>query len=368
MNRFLCQEVSLTSDNSTTSQLPQKVVFISIYALPILGLAGNSLILIVILSNAHFNRSSFSVYVKSMAISDTFVLIFKFLSYINKESKYYLPSLCTILTFCSEASVLLSVWIIVSITIERTLVILFPLQKKKFVTAYRARLIVMIIATLTILFSIRLLIIPVDTSSNQTKRCHSTSSKWITYRRINKVITEFGYCYIPLTIVIIGNALAISAVKRAVIRRHDMLTNNSYRKEQRFDAHENQFMLMLLIVTIMFIVYFVPFTVTSVISRTGLPFGMCFTRRMMRNFILTHRFAELLKDLNFCTNFIIYCISGRRFRYAFVSLIKRIHRRTSFHSPSIDKNRFRSDYLLKNYCNGKAVPVSTKNTMEESQF
>ena len=89
---------------------------------------------------------------------------------------------------------------------------------------------------------------------------------------------------------------------------------------------------------------------------------------MMRNFILTHRFAELLKDLNFCTNFIIYCISGRRFRYALVSLIKRIHGRTSFHSPSMDKNRFRSDYLLKKYCDGKPVPLSTKNTMEESQF
>lgn len=367
MNRFLCEKNSLTSSNSTSSQLSQKIVFISIYALPILGLAGNSLILLVILGNTHFKRSSFSIYVKSMAVSDTFVLTFKFFSYINKETKYYYPSLCTILTFCSEASVFLSVWIIVSINVERTLVVLFPLHKKKFVTASRARMIVIIIASLSILFSIRLLIIPVDTSSNQSKRCHSTSLKWITYRRVNKIITEFFYCYIPLTIVIIGNILAVFAVKRAVIRRHDFLTNNSYRKERRFEAHENQFMLMLFIVTIMFIIYFVPFTITSVITRTGLPFGICFTKRMMRNFILTHRFTELLKDLNFCTNFIIYCISGQRFRYALVSLIKQIHGRTSFHSLSV-YNRIRSDYLLKTYCDGKIVPISSKNTMEESQF
>lgn len=368
MNRFLCEQTQLISDNATTFQLSQKLVFVSIYVLPILGLAGNSLVLLVILSDAHFNRSSFSVYVKSMAVSDTLVLILKFWSYINKETKHYFPSLCTILTFTSEASVLLSVWIIVTITIERTLVILFPLHKRKFVTAYRARFIVIIIATLTILFSIRLLIIPIDTSSSQTKRCHPTSFKWISYRRINKLITEFGYCYIPLTIVIIGNVLAVCAVKRAIIRRHDILTNQSYRQRQRFNTHENQFMLMLLVVTITFIICFVPFTITSVISRTGLPFGICFTKKMMRNFLVLHRFAELLKDLNFCINFMIYCISGRRFRHALVSLIKRIHGQRSFSSQTLDKNRLQSDYLLKKYVDGRLAPISTKNTIEESQF
>ena len=368
MNRFLCEQTQLISNNSTAFQLSQKLVFVSIYALPILGLACNSLVLLVILSDAHFNRSSFSVYVKSMAVSDTLVLIFKFWSYINKETKYYFSSLCTILTFCSEASVLLSVWIIVTITIERTLVILFPLHKKKFVTAYRARFIVLIIASLTILFSIRFLIIPIDTSNNQLKRCHPTSFKWVSYRRINKLITEFGYCYIPLTIVIIGNVLAICAVKRAVIRRRDILTNRSYRQRRRVDANENQFMLMLLIVTIMFIICFVPFTMTSVIARTGLPFGICFTKRMMRNFLLLHRVAELLKDLNFCINFIIYCISGRRFRYALVMLIKRLHGQRSFSSQTLEKNRFLSDYLLKKNVDCRLAPLSTKNTMEESQF
>ena len=368
MNRFLCNRNSSAYDNSTASQFSQNLVLTSVYVLPILALAGNSLILLVIQTNAQFNRSSFSVYVKSMAISDTLVLGFKLASYLNKESKYYFAPLCTILTFCSEASVLLSVWIIVTITIERTLVVLFPLHKKKFVSVSRARFIVIAIGILTILFSIRLLIIPIDTSAEQTKRCHPTSLKWISYRRINKVITEFAYCYIPLAIVIIGNVLTICTVKRAVIRRQEMFTNSIYQNKRQSDANESQLMMMLLMVTLMFIVYFVPYTITNVIQRNGLPFNTCFTVKGIKIFFLTHRFSELLKDLNFCTNFIIYCISGRRFRHAFVVLFKKFYRHSPFNSQSLENSRNRSDYLLKKYSEQKTVPLSVRNTLEESQF
>jgi G protein-coupled receptor 139 len=368
MNRFLCEPNSTVYDNSTVSQFSQKLVLTSVYILPVLALAGNSLILVVILNNAQFNRSSFSVYVKSMAISDTFVLIFKLASYLNKESKKYFPSLCTILPFCSEASVLLSVWIIVTITIERTLVVLFPLHKNKFVSTYRARFTVMIIGIVTIIFSIRLLIIPIDTTIQQTKRCHPTSQQWISYRRVNKIITEFAYCYIPLAIVIIGNLLTVCTVKRAVIRRHDMLTNNSYQQKRQSDSSENQLMLMLLIVTLMFIVYFVPYTITSVISRKGLPFHRCFTTEGIKIFFLIHRLSELLKDLNFCTNFIIYCISGGRFRRALIMFLKNVYRRSPLNSQSFENNRNRSDYLLKKYSERRTIHLSAKNTIEESQF
>jgi hypothetical protein len=368
MNRFLCDRNSFTLDNSTAYQFSHKLAEISIYILPILALAGNSLTLLVILTNHQFNRSSFSVYVKSMAISDTCVLICKLISYQNKTSNlFYFPSLCTILIFFGEASVLLSIWIIVLITIERTLVVLFPLHKRKFVSAYRARFTVIIIAILTIIFSARILIIPIDTSIEQKKRCHPISN-WISYRRINIIITEFGYCYIPLTIVIIGNISTICTVKRAVIRRQSMLINNSSQQKRKMDSNEKQLMFMLLIVTLMFIIYFVPFTIINLISRWGLPFHKCFTQESFEIYIIIRALCDLLKDLNFCTNFIIYCVSGRRFRFALTSLFKRFHRKSYLTSQYLDPNRNRSDYFLKLYCEQRLNRLSTKTTMEESQF
>jgi G protein-coupled receptor 139 len=356
------------SDNATAFQFTEQLNDISMYILPILALVGNSITLLVILTNPQFNRSSFSVYVKAMAISDTFVLIFKLLSYQNKTSKYfYFSSLCTILIFCSEASVLLSIWIIVSITIERTLVVLFPLHKKKFVSVYRARSIVIIIGILTIIFSTRVLIIPIDKSIEHIRRCHPMPG-WQSYRRINKTITEFGYCHIPLTIVIIGNLLTICTVKRAVVQRHDMFRNSTYEQKRQMNSNEKQLMLMLLIVTLMFIVYFVPFTIVEIIQRWGLPFGICFTQKSFEIYMIIRSLSELLKDLNFCTNFIIYCVSGRRFRYALISLFKRLHRRSSLTSINFDSNRNRSDYLLKRYCEPRTNYLSARNTIEESQF
>lgn len=369
MNRFLCHQNSTGIENATDHLFSQRLSIYSVYTLPILALAGNSLTLLVILLNPQLNRSSFSVYVKSMAVSDTLVLLFKFLSYQNKTSKYYHPSLCTLLVFCADTSTLLSVWTIVLITIERTFVVLFPLHIKKFISACRARVLILIISLLTILLSARVLIIPIDRSKTHNYRCLSPSS-WHPYIRLSTTIKEFSYCYIPLTIVIIGNLLTICAVKQAVIRRHDMLTNSSYKEHRQMDSNKNQLMLMLLIVTLMFIVYFVPFTITHVISKSGLPFGLCFKKKSLEIFFIMHALGDLLKDLNFCTNFIIYCVSGKRFRHAFFSLCKLdFHRyQSSFNSRLYDAPKNPREFLFKKNFERRLTPVSGKHTVEESQF
>lgn len=365
MNKFLCESNSITFSNVTTYQFPKQLSDVSIHLLPILALAGNSLTLLVIFTNSHLNRSSFAVYVKTLAVSDTAVLLFKFFSYQNKTSRrFYFPSLCTILVFCGEASVLLSVWAIVAITIERTLVVLFPFHRKKFVSAYRARMAILGIFVGSVAFSARILVVPIDRSVNPVIRCQS-SSNWTSYRNINMTITEFGYCYIPLALVIVGNLLTVSTVKRAFLQRHDLITNHSFHQKRRVETSENQLMLMLLIVTLMFIINFVPFTIMNIVARWGLPFRMCFTQRSFGTYLILRSLCELLKDLNFCTNFLVYCLSGRRFRYAFCSLYKCHRRRQSVLSPgNIQLQKGRGYYSSKS----NSEQHSGRKTLEDTHL
>ena len=371
MNRFLCEPNGLMFNFSTAYQWTEKFTHLSIYLLPIVAVASNALILLVVLSNAQLNRSSFSVYVKCMAISDTLVLLLKFLSYENKTSKYfYFPSMCTGLVFLSDASVLLSVWTIVLITIERTLVVIWPLHIKKFVSASRARVSIIIIAALSLLFSTRLLFIPMDNSPTQTKRCHPVDS-WRAYRQLNATITEFAYCFVPLTLVIMGNCVTLYTVKRAIFRRREIVSNHTHQQQKRrMETHENQLMLMLFVVTLMFIVYFVPFTISNIVLRWGLPFGFCFTQASFEKYLIIRSFCELLKDFNFCTNFIIYCISGRRFRYALCSLSNCCRRGLcvcSSQQQRQESTKQRGDRLLQlNLL--KSSRVIAKQTIEERQF
>ena len=338
------------------------------YVLPLLALAGNSLTLLVFITNTQLNRSSFSVYVKSMAVTDTLVLLFKLISYLNKTAKYfYAPWLCTILIFCGEASVLLSIWTIALITIERTLVVLFPLHTKKLLSVSRARVLTVIMACVALAFSARILIIPIDVSPQQRKRCYPVTD-WQPYRKLNATITEFGYCYIPLAIVIVGNFLTLYTVKRALFNRQHVLTNNAYCKTRAIDVHENQLMLMLLMVTVMFIVYFVPYTITNAMARWGLPFGLCFTQRAFKVYLLLRSISELLKDLNFCTNFIIYCISGRRFRYALISLIKNLSRAPAAMSGKVTVSRQLHQRLLNINYGLMNFHALQRHTIDESQF
>ncbi|CAF2885332.1 unnamed protein product [Rotaria sp. Silwood2] len=365
MNRFLCEPNSLMFNSSAAFHFSQTLSYTSIHALPIIALATNSLILLVVLTNSRLNRSSFSVYVKSMAISDTLVLVLKLISFENKTSKaFYWPSMCTILVFLSDASTLLSVWIIVLITVERALVVLFPLRIKKFISSCRARILIVLITIMSLIFSTRVLFIPIDVSLEQKKRCHPISS-WQKYRQLNATITEFTLCFIPLSIVIIGNCITLHTVKRAVFRRHQTLTNHVYHRKRHYEANENQLMLMLLIVTLMFTVYFLPFTIINVILRWGLPFGLCFTQKSFEAYLIIRSLCEFLKDLNFCTNFMIYCISGRRFRYAFFSLIRRCHR--LFNSVRCSKDiKQRSEQLFQQNTQ-KTYDLNAKLTYEESQ-
>ena len=367
MNRFLCEPNASVFNLSTTYRLTESLVHASIYFLPIFSFVGNALTLLVILTNSQLNRSSFSVYVKSMAISDTCVLLLKFLSFENKTSKlFYFPSLCTGLVFLSDASVLLSVWTIVIITIERTLVVLFPLHMKNFVSTCRARFSIITIAILSLLLSARHLFIPIDVSAGQRKRCHPVAS-WQQYRKLNALITEFAHCFVPLSIVIIGNCTTFYTVKRAMFRRREILINPVSNYKQSVETHKNQLTVMLFLVTIMFIVYFVPFTVTNFILRWGLPFGWCFTKASFENYLIIRSFCELLKDFNFCTNFIIYCVSGRRFRYAVRSLFVRQHHRLFAGIHQQDSSRCRSDRLLQ-HSTRKTCRISIKHTYEEHQF
>ena len=278
MNRYLCERNASTFNFSATYHLTESLVHASIYFLPIFSFIGNALTLLVISTNSQLNRSSFSVYVKSMAISDTCVLLLKFLSFENKTSKhFYFPSLCTVLFFLSDASVLLSVWTIVIITIERTLVVLFPLHVKNFVSTCRARFSIITIAIISLLLSARYLFLPIDVSAGQKKRCHIVSS-WQQYWQLNALITEFAYCFVPLSIVIIGNCTTFYTVKRAMFQRREILINPVSNYKQRVETHKNQLTVMLFLVTTMFIVYFVPFTMANQIRRWGLPFGWCFTK------------------------------------------------------------------------------------------
>ena len=323
MNRYLCEPNTTTPNTSAAYGFFQTTGFISIHIFPIIALAGNSLILLVVLTNSQLNRSSFSVYVKSMAVSDTLVLVLKLLSFENKTSKiFYWPKMCIGLVFLSEVSVLLSVWTIVLITIERTLVVVYPLHIKKFVSASRARKLIFVIAVCSTLLSARMLFIRIDGSASQRNRCQPASD-WQAYYRVNGTVTEFLTCFIPLSIVMTGNCITLYTVRRAVFQRHEVLTNHTYAQKRHMETNENQLMLMLLVVTLMFMVYFVPFTITNVILRWGLPFGWCFTKQTFESYLYIRALSELLKDLNFCTNFIIYCISGRRFRYALFSLLRR---------------------------------------------
>ncbi|CAF0854120.1 unnamed protein product [Didymodactylos carnosus] len=282
MNRYLCNgTLSDSFVNFTTYVINTKLALGSIYILPIISLIGNSLTIIVLHSNHQLNRSSFAIYVKTLAVSDTLVLFYKLFSYENKQRQNPIHFLCTAFQFLTDSTVIVSVWTIVLITIERTLIILFPLHIKKIISGYRARVLVILTIIVVLISSSRLLFIKMDKNINT--RCQPRQD-WSQYAQLNSTITEFLYMYIPLLVIIIGNCLSFWTLRRALNDRHMMLTSHTY-KHKRMDTNEKQLIIMLFVVTLMFIFYFIPFTLMRIIPRTGFA-GKCFTSNTFSVYLL----------------------------------------------------------------------------------
>ena len=144
--------VSLEAVNQTsTSDVPDSVlrsliVNLNKYLIPVIisvGLVGNSLSLVVFVAT-YLNRLSLSVYLAALAVSDSFFLLTMLVIWLNyvKFPLFHREGFCQGTVYVSYCSSFLSVWLVVSFTVERYIAICHPLKRPEMCTVGRARMVV----------------------------------------------------------------------------------------------------------------------------------------------------------------------------------------------------------------------------------
>ncbi|CAK9297927.1 unnamed protein product [Gordionus sp. m RMFG-2023] len=339
-----------------------------------MGIPGN-LCTLLILSRKHM-KSSTNFYLASLAFSDMFYLSFHFLlsfqHYDTIRGNYwymqYLIGGYSLADIFSNASV----WIVVSFTIERFVVVSNPIEGKIFCTLEKAKCVVLAVFLISIggtfptfferrvdsvyakddsiessflnttsLFSQNNLVY-VKIPANTSKLLHTVQETMLkgatnptpirvkkyflsdtplylneTYQRGYFWFTSVFFCFFPLTLILIFNSLLIIWIRKfAGIQRKLTKTwngNSSISRSKRNIA-ETRITYMLIVVVIIFTFCHLPSAILLVAFQLKPETQESVIWRLCNNF------ANLLMAVHACLNFVLYCLLNKKFRKTFTGI------------------------------------------------
>ncbi|CAH1782918.1 unnamed protein product [Owenia fusiformis] len=132
-----------TSDEMIDHRVIADIVkSVNLYCIPFIvlaGIIGNSLSLLVF-TCSHLKRVSSSVYLSALSITDTGLLVMIFIVWLESVnvSTYHKNGWCQLVEYMSHVCAFLSVWFIISFTVERYIAIFHPGRSQEMCTTKRS--------------------------------------------------------------------------------------------------------------------------------------------------------------------------------------------------------------------------------------
>ena len=291
----------------------------------ILGTFGNGLTIIVLLRQIK-NLSSTAVYLLALACSDLMIIylgpIRQWIQYIwkdgNTDVRLQTDAGCRTSLFFTYFSFQLSSWLLVAVTIERVVSVMLPHKVKLGCTTMKAGITVLIIIGCLVplnahyFYGYRLRHNPANPRAPYV--CgplpEMVDYQTFLYKYWPWVDFAVGFA-VPFAIMLIGNILIIVSLKRQATRRKKMsMTQNE--KEGR------PVTVMLIVLCVIYAVCLIPYNVYFIVlpylreEAFKLPFNEMIRR--MEYLLFIHAVVSCLSYINSTTNFILYFLSGSRFR------------------------------------------------------
>ncbi|XP_012218146.1 FMRFamide receptor-like [Linepithema humile] len=282
------------------------------YYIPIflcLCLLSNSLsVYVLFFTKLRYNSSS--VYLRALAMSDMAVLMtvlmmwFEWKNVINYEDWLHVLLFGLRFLFC-----FLSVWIVVTFTVIRYIAIKWPLLRRSLCTVNRAKIMMIGLVGLAVLYSIPWFIIESATKKNFDANVEKTNLTY--WWRILIITNAIIMLILPVTMIVMFNTLIICIIrKQNCIRKNFILSSvacNGNIRSSKDEISHIKATKMLVIISSIFICLNVPVHICSFIlldNMSGKYFSM----------ILFDMISSILYVTNYGINFILYYATGETFR------------------------------------------------------
>nr|XP_012224459.1 PREDICTED: thyrotropin-releasing hormone receptor-like [Linepithema humile] len=293
------------------------------YYLPIfiiLGLLGNCLSAIVFFRKKMRSFSS-SIYLGVLAISDMnlslmiFIQWFRIMEILEVHNLHWLNYSKNFLIYFLK---FLSVWLIIAFIIERYIVTKYPLLRQSWCTVKRAKIVVITLIGLTILYSLLYVFLEstlMNTKDQDIQILHlfkHVSSEFMKkdYSDIYVMANAIIMFTLPALMIIIFNTLIgwqiyqQNCVNKTFISTSGTSSERTQISENKMSDCENKITKMLILVSSMFVILKLPAHYIFYINY--------FPEYV--NVSVMYMTSDLLDTAHYGINFVLYCATGRTFR------------------------------------------------------
>lgn len=286
------------------------------------GVVGNVLSIIVLTHQSM--KSSTNCYLTALSVADTLYIIFsatlsfKHYNHVGETVAYtYWSPVATVL---ADMSSNVSVWLTVTLTIERYIVIRHPMNGRNVCSIHRAESIIALISVIVIALTVpeffeREVVDSMDKSNRTTLIVRYTDFS----RNVHYAIGYYWFWVLSFTIVplvvlcMLNTFLIYSIVQSTSVRRHLVATSKRY---IRHDRHlgEQKITIMLVAVVVVFIICQTPGAILLLYTIYLGDDVIAGDYRLRRDVLIAGNVVNLLIQVNAAVNFILYCILSAGFR------------------------------------------------------
>lgn len=291
------------------------------------GILGNSLSFIV-LNRPNIKKSKISsfVHMKVLAIADSAVILCLSIaslaqSYGNITLYLQSNSLCKLwdyMTFCSGD---MAVWLLVAIAFDRTIAVVTPFKAKRICTPKKAIMIDIIMVVATMLKNITLLFDEVVTepyagNTNKTiTACKAVGSLIYFDTNIRPWLSLVFYFFLPATLIFSCNVATTVALYRSQAQwnsKSQSINNNTGPKSKSVSSSTKMMMVVTIALTVLLSPSIILYTYNNLCPRCDIP-------GLSKGFLFA--LTDILVITNHSINFLLYIVSGRRFRREFIAMV-----------------------------------------------
>lgn len=326
----------------------------------LLGTIGNSLSIFV-LTRKSIRASTTALYLTVLAFSDLAVLysglLRQWLIYLfDTDVRHYSEAGCKINIWLVYCSLDFSAWILIIVTLERVISAWFPhnaksVCTKKSAVAFLLSIGIFILALNSHLLYGMLFKVVYDENGNiiRVNRCEEINREY--YNFFNKVwpwIDLCVFCVIPFTVIVVGNSLILVKVvkshKKAKSTVLPTLAVNSQRTHTNGHSKHSSMTTMLFTLNVVFLLSTSPVSIYNI----GYTYWMTGAdAASIANLDLWWAIVNMLMYTNNSLNFLLYCLSGTKFRREVINLFCRwgVCSSNTAHTPvsKYSRTRFDSD-------------------------
>ncbi|XP_036369449.1 thyrotropin-releasing hormone receptor-like isoform X2 [Octopus sinensis] len=324
------------NDNSSSSNITSLdfywehrfAVIINLYMPPILIVLGSicNCLVVKVMVGRWFSSVSTSVYLIAGTIADTASLLIVLPAhwfYVNFPASIHRSEdshfMCKFFNFFGWGGSDYAIILTVAMTVDKAIAILFPMKAQTLCTTKRAKRVIFMLVWIIILKESHFLftsnIVPLGRTEQLCTVDIPNETYRIFYEKLWPTIHNF-FLFLSFTIIIISNIIIISKIKKS---RDFKKFSDSMRISQSADRTKGpQITIMLLIESFTLVILTLPFSLYVTVLNTELKQHDLHMKSIHQ---LVFAIVFYLLYVNRCLNFCMYCLTGSRFRGAFLEAI-----------------------------------------------